>query len=81
VRSLVLGLALAAAGCASSGVSCTDKGGVCNPGVICPAGKQGLTAAQLEAAGIDSQSYACPVVPDSGSTDEPVCCLPIPVTD
>jgi hypothetical protein len=84
VRALVTGLGLgallAAAGC-SSGVSCTDKGGVCNPGVICPAGKQTPTVAQLEAVGVDSQAYACPIVADSGSTDEPICCLPIPVTD
>jgi hypothetical protein len=77
---LGLGLFLAAAGC-SSGVNCTDKGGICNPGVVCPSGTQEVTAAQLTAAGVDSEAYACPVVADSGTTDLPICCLPSPASN
>ena len=74
---LGLGLVFAAAGCAS-GTSCTDRGGTCNPGVVCPNGTEVVSAAQVEASGLGS--YSCPAgtaLTDAG-TDVPTCCLPIP---
>jgi hypothetical protein len=84
VRALASGLGLAwclaVAGCSSSGNSCTDRGGTCNPGAVCPAGKQLVTAAQIAAVGgVDSYAYACPSNAfDSGNTNIAYCCLPIP---
>jgi hypothetical protein len=84
-RSLLgfsLGLFVAAAGCVS-GISCTDKGGTCNPGTVCPSGTELPTAAQLQAAGTESGAYGCPAnttAVDAG-TDVATCCLPIPTTN
>ncbi len=80
---LALCLGLAAAGCSSSGVSCTDKGGTCNPGAVCPAGKQLVTEAQIAAAGgVDSYAYACTSNAfDSGNSNAAYCCLPTPATN
>jgi hypothetical protein len=84
VRALALALGLigaaAAAGCAS-GISCTDKGGVCNAGADCPNGTEVVTAAQLTAAG--SGSYTCPAssVSDAGNLNAPICCVPIPASN
>ena len=74
---LGLGVFLGAAGCASSGSSCTDKGGTCNPGAVCPNGTELPTSAQLAAAGLQSGAYGCPVGEDAGG-DVLACCLPIP---
>ncbi len=74
------GLLLASSGCASSGTSCTDKGGTCNSGLVCPEGTALPTMAQLDAAGTESGAYSCTAnttAVDAG-TDLPYCCLPIP---
>ena len=79
---LSLGLFLFAVGCASSGVSCVDKGGICNAGAVCPSGTEQVTPAQLEAAGTQSTAYSCPA---QGAVDAglnvPICCLPIPASN
>ena len=75
---LGLGAFLAAAGCAS-GISCTDKGGTCNPGTVCPAGTMIPTTAQFEAVGAQLGAYGCAAVTDAGE-DVLVCCLPTPTT-
>jgi hypothetical protein len=85
VRALILALGLlgagAAAGCAS-GVSCTDKGGICNAGTVCPNGTELPTQAEFQAAG--SGSYTCPSNQngnDAGNTNTPICCVPIPASN
>jgi hypothetical protein len=81
VLALGLGAFLAAAGCASSGSSCTDKGGTCHPGAVCPNGTELPSAAQLVAAG--DGAYGCPAGTDAvdAGTDVSTCCLPIPTTN